>query len=78
MCDYDGLELGMDGNPFINFWGSLSDQIEDADGAIRYRYLTPYAQAKLAFCNLECLSKWAEEARAAIPYVHRKSSSKEY
>lgn len=70
MCDYDGVELGMDNNPFLSIWGSISDQIEDFDGVVQYRYLTS-PQAKLAFCSSDCLVKWLDEQRQEKQYVER-------
>lgn len=71
MCDYDGVELGMDNNPFLSIWGTISDQIEDTDGVVQYRYLTNTNQAKLAFCTGDCLLKWLDEQRNDRQYVER-------
>jgi len=71
MCDFDGAELGMDNNPFMNIWGSVSDQIENLDGEVQFRYLTDRPQTKLAFCNGDCFVSWLEIQRADNPYVAR-------
>lgn len=72
MCDFDGSELGMDNNPFINIWGSVTDQIEDVDGEVQFRYLTPRPQTKLAFCNTDCFAGWMLLQRIDNPFVDRK------
>lgn len=71
MCDFDGAELGMDNNSFINIWGSISDQIENVNGEVKFRYLTQRPQTKLAFCKGECLLGWMEIQRTDNPYAER-------
>lgn len=71
MCDFDGSELGMDDNSFINIWGSVTDQIESIDGEVQFRYLTPRPQTKLAFCSGDCFIGWVNLQRIDNPYVKR-------
>lgn len=72
MCDNCGAELGMDNNPFMNVWGSISDQVESLDGnEIKYRYLTPRPQTKLALCGTDCLTGWIGTQRANTEYADR-------
>lgn len=71
-CDYDGSELGMDGNAYLQLHGSLSEQIESPDGkGIEWRFLTPYSNTKLAFCTSDCLNKWIEQQQQNTPYQQR-------
>lgn len=72
-CDECGKILGNDGTPFIQIHGSISDQVEHEDGRVHFRYLTPHAYAKLAFCNEECEFKWRNHVREERKYIERQS-----
>lgn len=72
-CDHRGCGklLGNSDQPFLQFHGSMSEQIETADGTVEYRYLTPHARSKLAFCGAECLEGWIEEAKEQSQFMQR-------
>lgn len=72
-CDNCDRVLNRDGEPFLQFHGSISEQIEDGKGLMKYRYLTAHYQHKLAFCNLVCTGEWVDKQRAEKPYQQPES-----
>lgn len=72
-CDLDdcGKILGNGPVPFLQFHGSMSEQIEREDGDVTYRYLTPHARAKLAFCDSLCLVAWIEDQQTRAEFTSR-------
>lgn len=71
-CDNEecGKLLGNDGVPFLQLHGSMSEQVEE-NGNVEYRYLTPHAKAKLAYCDTTCLEAWVKQEQARTPFVRR-------
>lgn len=71
-CDNEecGKLLGDDGVSFLQLHGSMSEQIEE-NGDVEYRYLTPHAKAKLAYCDTGCLTAWVNQERKRTPYTKR-------
>lgn len=73
LCDYHRTEIGQDGAPYLQIHGSISEQIEHPDGeTVEYRFLTPYQNTKLAFCDTDCLTAWIEEKSNDISFTSRK------
>lgn len=57
--------LGNDETPFLQVHGSISEQIEDGNETIKFRYLTNYHQSKLAFCDDGCMVLWLRKQQSA-------------
>lgn len=73
LCDYHRIEIGQDGATYLQIHGSVSEQIESPDGeTIEYRFLTPYQNSKLSFCDVGCFTAWVEEKSRQKPFVQRK------
>lgn len=71
LCDECGAELGMDGTPFLQIFGSISEQIEYPDGKVLYKYLTAHARSKSAWCNNKCQCAWLDRQREAREFIER-------
>lgn len=72
-CDYEKCRamLGVKDVPFIQIHGSISEQREDGNGAVQYRYLTEHVNSKLAFCNDNCFKDWVVSRGTKRPFVQR-------
>lgn len=71
-CDYSKCGKTLAGSaPFLQFHGSVSEQIEDGEGGVKYRFLTPHSEYKGAVCNDECLSGLLNEWRAKNEFIQR-------
>ena len=69
----DNKECGKlfgDGTPFVQIHGSVSDQVETGD-EVKFRYLTPHSNSKLAFCNEACENKWRVAQRGNTEFTQR-------
>ena len=73
LCDNCGTELGLNGGVFLQLHGSFSEQIEDSDGRVAFRYLTPRADSKMAFCDDECEQIWKDIQRKRRGFIERPS-----
>lgn len=70
-CDSCEELLGQEDVPFIQIHGSISEQVEDREGKVEYRYITPHPNTKLAFCDIVCLGTWIEKTKKGIDFVSR-------
>ena len=66
-----GKVLGEADVPFLQIHGSVSEQAEDHRRNIEYRYLTPHAHFKGAWCDTACLAGWIDEQRKQTPFTKR-------
>lgn len=70
-CDYSKCGAVLGGKePFLQLHGSVSEQIEEGE-KVSFRYLTPHARAKLAWCNKGCLGDWITERGDSENFVTR-------
>ncbi len=66
-----GKLLGNSPDSFLQIHGSISEQREPDDGSTDYRYLTPYSNSKVAFCDVVCMNVWIDEMQNTKPFITR-------
>ena len=71
VCDGCGADVGTDGKPFVQIHGTVSEQVESVGGEVMYKYLTPYANAKITFCSDQCEMDWRDGRRAVRNFIQR-------